>query len=36
MCIKTLTASVATGVLIAGLVISLHVGHCVWIAVDCF
>jgi hypothetical protein len=36
MCISTLTTGVATGVLIAGLVISFHVGHFVWFAVDCF
>jgi hypothetical protein len=36
MCIKSMTASVAAGALIAGLALSLYVGHCVWFAVDCF
>ncbi len=36
MNIESMTASLATGVLIAALAISLHIGHCVWFAVDCF
>jgi hypothetical protein len=36
MHIESLTESLTTGVLIAGLAISLHIGHCVWFAVDCF
>jgi len=35
MDIETMTANFAAGVLIAGLVIALHVGHCFWFAVDC-
>jgi hypothetical protein len=36
MNIETIAASLTTGALVAGLAISLKIGHCVWFAVDCF
>ena len=36
MTIESMSAGLATGLLVAGLALALHIGHCAWFAVNCF
>jgi hypothetical protein len=35
MCVETISASLAAGILIAAVAMTFYFGHCVWFAVDC-
>ena len=36
MNIETMSTGLATGLLVAGFALALHIGHCAWFAVSCF